>query len=202
MTQIEAEITIRIRRGDERAFKTVFHTLYSPLVYFANEYVGDKETGRNLVQNAFMKLWEKRADLKETENLKSYLYTITRNECISHLRHQKVIRQHIEKNTLHPEDLALNLEALNELDFNQIDLDNIQQIIQQTIDKLPERCREVFVLSRYAQLKNHEIATRLQITEKAVESNITRALKILRENLKDYLPAAILHLLFSSTHHF
>jgi RNA polymerase sigma-70 factor, ECF subfamily len=193
--EINAQMITLIKKGDHKAFGIIFKSLYSSLVYFANAYIHDREFSKNIVQTVFMKLWEKRNTLKESENLKSYLYTITRNECISHLRHLKVSQRFQTLNPTFTEDLDLNIGALNQLDFDKIDLDNIRRIVEQTLENMPERCREVFILSRYDQLKYHEISDKLQISVKAVESNITRALKLLRENLKDYLPLGILQLI-------
>ncbi len=195
--EIYSEVITLIKNGDEKAFGIVFRSFYGILVNFSNEYLADREASRSIVQTVFMKLWEKRDFLKESDSLKAYLYTITRNECISYLRHLKVSHRFAEKSTATAEDLQLNLDAINDLDFSNIDLENIERIIQETIENLPDRCREVFILSRYDQLKNQEIADKLQISVKAVEANITRALKIFRENLKDYMPAALLHILFN-----
>jgi RNA polymerase sigma-70 factor (ECF subfamily) len=104
----------------------------------------------------------------------------------------KVSRKFADKSREMIEKMQLNEEALNELDFSKIDLDAIEKIICDTLETLPERCREVFMLSRYDHLKNREIADKLGITLKAVEGNITRALKIFQVSLRDYLPSGFL----------
>jgi len=197
--EINSELVAMLKKGDEYAFRIVFRSFYQPLLHFAQAYLHDREIGRNIVQTVFMKLWEKRETLKENENLKPLLFTITRNESISYLRHQKASKRFLAQNHSSVEDIELNLGALEQLDFSKIDLDNIQKIVEQTLENMPDRCREVFILSRYNQLRNHQIAEALNISVKAVESNITRALKLLRENLKDYLPVGILQMILFHT---
>lgn len=193
--EINNELVILLKSGDENAFCILFRSFYNPLVHFAQAYIHDIEISKNIVQTVFMKLWEKKKSLKENENLKPFLYTLTRNESISYLRHEKAGKRFLSKNFQNADDLELSIGALEQLDFSKIDLDNIQKIVEQTLENMPDRCREVFVMSRYKQVKNHEIAGELGISVKAVESNITRALKILRENLKDYLPVGLLQII-------
>ena len=195
---IEKEVLVRLREGDSNAFESVFRFWYEPLVHFAEEYISDLESARNIVQNIFMKLWEKHELVNPDSNLKSYLYMATRNACLSHLRHIKVESSYFEKAIKNNEDLQLNYEALEELKLEQIDFSNLEKLIQDTIDSLPERCRQVFLMSRYEEMKNKEIAEKLNISVKAVEANITRAITKLRENTREYLPELVFFLLFNT----
>lgn len=122
----------------------------------------------------------------------------TRNACLSHMRHLRVEMAYFEKSLRYSDDLQLNYEALNELNLEQIDFSGLEKLIQDTIASLPERCREVFMMSRYEELKNMEIAQKLDISIKAVEANVTRALAKLRESTKDYLPELAFFLIFNS----
>ncbi len=195
---IEKNILENLKKGDSKAFESVFKFWYEPLVNFADEYISDLESSRNIVQTIFMKLWEKHQLVDPASNLKSYLYLATRNACLSHIRHLKVESAYFQKTLKNNEDLQLNYEALEELDIDRIDFQKLENIIQETIDSLPERCREVFLLSRVHDMKNREIAEKLDITVKAVEANITRALAKLRENTSQYLPELVFFLIFNS----
>lgn len=192
MKLIDKRILEQLKTGDPKAFEYVFMQWYEPLVHFADEYITDLESARNIVQNIFMDLWEKHSWVDPESNLKAYLYLATRNACLSFIRHHQVEVCYYEKSMRNSENLQLNYEALEQLKIDQIDLSNLEKIIQKTIDSLPERCREVFILSRYDDLKNKEIANKLDITEKAVEANITRALSRLRANTKEYMPQLFL----------
>ena len=196
--EINSELLVRLRNGDEKAFEIVFYSFYGMLVNFADAYLADREASRDIVQSVFLKLWNKRDDILGDQSLKAWLYCLTRNECISYLRHLKVSRKFADKSREMTEKMQLHEEALQELDFNNMELDVIEKIIRDTLETLPERCREVFIMSRYDHLKNREIADQLGITLKAVEGNITRALKIFQVSLRDYLPSVfvtfLLHL--------
>jgi len=195
---IEKKVLQNLKNGDTNAFESVFKFLYEPLVHFADEYISDLESARNIVQNIFMRLWEKHTLVDPDSNLKSYLYMATRNACLSHMRHLRVETAYFEKSLRSIDNLQLNYDALEELNIDQIDFSQLEKLIRETIDSLPERCREVFIMSRYDEMKNKEIALKLDITVKAVEANITRALAKLRENTKDYLPELVFFLLFNT----
>lgn len=192
MRPIDKRILEQLKTGDPKAFEYVFMQWYEPLVHFADEYITDLESARNIVQNIFMNLWEKHSWIDPESNLKAYLYLAARNACLSHIRHLQVEVCYYEKSMRNSENLQLNYEALEQMEIDQIDLCNLEKIIQETIDSLPERCREVFILSRYEDMKNKEIANKLDITVKAVEANITRALSRLRANTKEYMPQLFL----------
>jgi RNA polymerase sigma-70 factor (ECF subfamily) len=195
---IEKKVLENLKKGDPKAFELIFKAWYESLVNFAAEYLSDLESARNIVQNIFMKLWEKHTLVDPDSNLKSYLYMATRNACLSHLRHLKLETAYFEKSKKKLEDLQLNYEALDELNIEKIDFEVLEKLIRDTINALPERCREVFILSRYEDMKNKEIAETLNISVKAVEANITRALTKLRENTKEYLPELVFLLIFNS----
>ena len=195
---IEKKVLERLKDGDSKAFESIFKCWYEPLVHFADEYLSDLESARNIVQNIFMKLWEKHALVDPDSNLRSYLYIATRNACLSHLRHLRVENAYFEKSLRNSEDQQLNYDALEELNIDQIDFSKLEKLIQDTINSLPERCREVFLMSRYEEMKNKEIAEKLQISVKAVEANITRAITKLRENTREYLPELVFFLIFNT----
>ena len=192
---LNTELTNRLKTGDPKAFEILFSNWFEPLVNFSVQYIRDPEVARNIVQTIFMKVWEKRQLINEELNIKSYLFTATKNDCLSYLRHLRIENRYFETTTAQLSDYQLNYEALEQLSFDPVDLENIDRIIRDTVRQLPERCREVFIMSRYEDMRNKEIAEKLNISVKAVEANISRALKALRENLRDYLPVliAILH---------
>jgi len=190
--EINTELALQLKNGDKSAFEIIFKSFFEPIVNFADEYICEFEVSRNIAQTVFMKLWENRNMVDPEMNLKAYLYKSTRNLCISHLRHLKIENAYFGNKKKNYEDSVLNQQSLSFLDFDKIDLSAIESIINFTIETLPERCKETFLLSRFDGLKNSEIAEKQNISIKAVEANITRALKILRKNLKDYLPAALI----------
>ena len=188
MRNPEDNILKMLRKGDEAAFEVVFKSFYSKLYAFSKDYVTDSAIAENIVQDAFMVLWNKRAGLEEKTNLNAYLYTVVKNLSLNYLRHISVSTAYQKYEKSKKEELNLNIQALNDLETSKLAVKEIEQIIEETLDNLPLRCREVFEMSRFSGMKNREIADELGITEKAVEANVSRALKALKISLKDYLP--------------
>lgn len=170
-----------LKSGNERAFEKIFKDHYPNLVRYTQTIIHDKDKSQSLAQNVFVKLWEKRKQLDEVRNLLPYLITMVKYEAINYLKHEK--RQVRLPNV--PE--GLGYEYSTEIIIKQNDL---QERIIIAFDKLPERCREAFGLSRFENLTNSEIATRMGISIKGVEALITRSMKILRTELSEFLPSA------------
>ena len=168
----------QIAKGNEDAFDKLFAHFYEPLCRFAFSLLKDFDKSQSLVQNVFVKIWDKRQALSTVKNISSYLFSLTRNECIDYLRTNKRITPLDDDFTdTSGEDTTEHALRLNELN---------EQILRGTT-YLPARCRQVFELSRFEALNNREIADEMGITVKAVEANLTRALKFLRSFLGDYM---------------
>ena len=177
-----------LQNGDESAFEVIYKMYVPRLYYFVYEYIPQKDIAENIVQETLMVLWSKKSELTDNTNLGAYLFTVAKNNCLYKLREIKY-RQRIfnnaEVNELALEANYIALESLETTRFNEIE---IEQIIEHTLAQLPPQCRTVFNLSRFKGMKNREIAEELNISAKAVEGHITKALKIFRVALKDYLP--------------
>ncbi len=141
-----------------------------------------------MVQNTFLILWNKRNDLKEDTNINAWLYTVARNNCLEKLRGDKSQKNVFIHNHLNELELEINMDALSILDTSDLTFTEIEHIIENTLAGLAPQCRRIFELSRFENKKNKEIAEELEISAKAVEGQITRALKVFKATLKDYLP--------------
>ncbi len=194
MKALTNEILQLLNKHQEAAFEVVFKLYYPRLVYFAKEFVPDSEA-KNLVQDAFISMWDKKPQFINESQLQSYLYTNVKNNCLMYLRHEKVKKKYRSEAVLQKQN-QIYTEALSGLDTSTVTFQEIETIIEKTLLELPERCREVFILSRMEGKKNKEVAEVLDISVKAVEAQITKALKTLRISLKDYLPL-VAWLLFS-----
>jgi RNA polymerase sigma-70 factor (ECF subfamily) len=185
-----------IRRGDKKAFERVYHEFFDVLFYLSRQYLEKEQLAEEVVQDTFMKLWEVRESLPDETNIKNFLYTITKNNCLNLLRNEKIVLKH-QQNTRYLE-MKMNYEALDSLGDQVIEYDELQNKIQSAISNLPEDIRKVFIMNRFEDLKYKEIAEQLNISTKTVEARISKALKILRKELKDYLYIIyfISHLLF------
>jgi len=164
-----------LRSGRDSAYEELFKEFYKPLTVFANSYVKDLETGKEIVQDLFVHLYEKRRTLVISTSLKSYLYQSVRNRCLNHLKHQQVQKMHHDQ--MKPElDSTDNLE-------DKIRENELEHMVSKVVDQLPPRCKRIFIMSRVTGLSNGEIAEQLEISKRTVETQISNALKVLREKL-------------------
>jgi RNA polymerase sigma-70 factor (ECF subfamily) len=161
----------RVAQGDEKAFKMLFDYYYKHLVIFAIRYVDDKDLSESIVQNVFVKLWEKREAL-QIDSVHAYLITAVRNQCQNELKHQKIVRAY-EKNFIPNEWMAETVYPDEE----------VMARINQVIDQMPEQRRKIFKMNRLDGMRYKEIADKLEISPKTVEVQIGKALKYLRDNL-------------------
>lgn len=146
----------------------------------------------NIVQDIFMYLWEHRDMLESLTNLNAFLFTLAKNRCIDFYRHQTFIDSKKESlDSLQNRELKLKMEALMQFDENIFTEKEIEDLLAQAIEHLPEKCRQVFILSRMNGLKHEEIATQLNISVHTVQNHIVTAIRKLKVELKDYLPLFI-----------
>ena len=170
-----------LRSGEERAFVYLFDNYYDGLVNYAGRIVREAELANDLVQSTFCKLYEERKGLDVRLSIKSYLYKSVYNSCLNAIKHQKVVRNYIDREMLdfYFEEVVQRPEV--EVELLEQDL---RKALDEAVDRLPERCREVFVLSKMEELSNKEIADRLNISVKTVEAQMTKALSRLRKDLE------------------
>jgi RNA polymerase sigma-70 factor (ECF subfamily) len=167
--------------GDITTFEMLFRTYYQPLCNYAYTFLQDRQDAEEIVQSTFLMVWEKKNELAIRTSVKPYLYAMVRNACLNALKHEKIKQRHAGEELATAErsyDSVAHIVATNELEFR----------IKEAIDELPEQCRMVFKLSRFEELKYSEIAEQLGISIKTVENHMGKALKIMRDRLRDYLP--------------
>lgn len=176
----DMELIERIRKGDEKAFESLFRSYYKSLCFFSYKMVKDTVVAEEIVQDIFYHIWEKRDILDFNTSVKSYLFKSCQNNSLKHLRHQKIVSGYEEK--------VKSGDTENyDLQENYAEIGEIVGIIAQTLSQVPEKTREIFQLNRNEGLKYQEIADSLQISVKTVEAHMSSVLKIFRENLKEYL---------------
>jgi RNA polymerase sigma-70 factor, ECF subfamily len=186
----------KLRKGDPQAFSNLYITYYQKFLKFANSYAHDKEVAGNLVQDSFLALWENREKLTDDTYLPAYLLTLVKNNCLNHLTRLKTKLKAEENVQTHfIKSLELRCSTLEACDPQYLFSADVEAIIQSTLKTLPEKCRQAFMLSRFEGLTNKEISLRMKISLKGVEFHITKALKLLRENLKDYIISLVISFL-------
>ncbi len=173
----------RIRSGDKQVFEDLFRMYYKPLCGYAQTILKDLDEAEEAVQNLFFNLWSRRESLEINISVKSYLYRATHNDCLNRIKHGKV------KLAYSQEVKAMAGGTVN--GEESIHARELHKRIGTAVSELPEQCGMVFKLSRFENLKYQEIAERLDISVKTVENHMGKALKLLREKLKDYLPGLL-----------
>lgn len=169
-----------IKKGDKKSFELLFKQLYTPLVHYAHRLIGDQDESEGIVQQIFLSIWEKKEQLEIVGPVENYLYRATRYRCINYIKLELP-----KKKQLDPIEFANKIQS-EESDSVMQDKE-LTQAIQNAIDSLPVKCKEIFLLSRYSGLTYQEIADELDLSIKTVENQMTIALKKLREQLKSYI---------------
>ncbi len=170
-------------------FNADFERYYQRCVMFAKSYTHDTAQAECMAAEAISLLWEKASAGEKVELPLPYLFSIIRNKALHYLRRKGLEHQLMSsmENTAMRE-LKFRIDTLESCDPHALYAEDVQKILHRSLDELSAQSRDVFALSRFEGKTNREIALELGISEKAVEYHITKTLKKLREDLKDYLP--------------
>lgn len=176
----ERELLDRLRRGDESAYESIFRQWYAPLVAMATALLRDRGPAEEVVQDVMLELWRRRDSLTLEQSLRAYLFQASRNRALNYIRRQRVeARGEPTIAAAMPTPSSADAEARES---------ELSVAIQEAIAGLPDRCREVFELSRIHGRKYSEIAIELGISVKTVEAQMGKALRVMREKLGAWLP--------------
>jgi RNA polymerase sigma-70 factor, ECF subfamily len=182
-------ITKLLIEKDEAAFEQVFKKHFKGLHGYAFAILKDAEDAEEMVQQVFLKLWEKAERLNFSGSVAAYLYRSVHNACLNYIKHQKVKHNH---------QLYVAYSMKNEVGQtgNRTVTKELEKKFDEALNDLPEQCRTIFQLSRFEGLKYREIADQLDISIKTVENQMGKALKLLRVKLVDFLPLLFIFLHF------
>lgn len=169
----------------ETRYEDMFKTYFTSLCYFAGKYIKDVDSCKEVVHKVFVNIWENHSTFDFEKSPKSYLFTAVYNRCMNYLRDLKKM------------DNMDNEVVLNTAEYT---IDHLQEAeiedkIWKTINSLPAKCKEIFILNRFEDKKYAEIAEILGISIKTVEGQMSKALQTLRQNLKDYIHFLLIFLL-------
>lgn len=170
----------RLRQGDETAFDEIFRTWYPSLVRSAESIARSRAVAEEIVQDVMLELWRRRESLARDTSPQAYLFQSTRNRALNDVRHERV-----ERKVEHILTARSNIDASAPAELVE---EEIEVALKSAVAELPERCREVFELSRTSGLKYSEIAAVLGISVKTVEAQMGKALRSLRVKLAKWLP--------------
>lgn len=170
-------------------FEEAYISYYARMKRFARQYVIREEDAENIVQDIFFELWEKQLDFTSFVNLNGFLFMMLKNRCIDFLRRKTLEQQAVDEiQSEYIRTLKLKFESLEALDNKFLDESDIDTVIKNAIDRLPEKCREIFVMNKIEGKKQKVIAQELNISIHTVESQMAIAYKKLKEALKDHMP--------------
>lgn len=177
-TQNEKDLIDQLKRGNESAFETIFNTYYASLCFFAGQFLNDDEIAEEIVQDLFVTIWSKRNEIRVDSSLKNYLFRSVKNYCLNQIQHFRIREKYAAKVK---EDVQ---HEIQESDYF-LEVGLIKKI-DESIESLPGKRKQIFKLSREEGLKYKEIAEKLNLSIKTVEAQMGLALKQLREDLKEY----------------
>jgi RNA polymerase sigma-70 factor (ECF subfamily) len=170
------ELARGIKYSDTTAFRRLFESTNQLIFNFLYYRLGNVEAAEDILQEVFVKLWEKRDQINEHMSIKSYLMTIAHNLAANWVRHNHVVmRFQLEQANEHP---------MSENPYLEYEFRETQNLLTEALAGLPNQPRIVFMMSRFEGLKYQEIAERLGLSVKTVESHMVKALKMLRESLQ------------------
>lgn len=161
-------------------FGILFRQSYPELCSFVVQFVRSRAVAEELVQDLFLRLWERRAEWEIELPSRSYLYQAVRNRALDHLKHERIVQQTASRS-------AAEAERTEPVPDTDLASQGLELAIRRAIEQLPDRTRQVFVLSRGHGLTYGQIASALGISVKTVEAQMGRAFRILRDRLRDHL---------------
>lgn len=177
----ELLILKKIKGGDIKAFEDLFRCYYFPLCCYAAGITGQMEVAEEIVEELFYVLWKEREHLQIFQSVKSYLYRATRNHSLQYCEHEEVRNRHRES------VLATSASEQSTDPHQQMEYEELQKFINNTLEKLPVRRRQIFEMHRMEGRKYSEIAARLSLSVKTVEAEMTKALRTLRKEVETYI---------------
>jgi RNA polymerase sigma-70 factor (ECF subfamily) len=174
----DTEIIGRIRQGDVGQFESLFRSSYVSLVRYAKTLIKDHDTAEEIVQDLFFRLWQDKEKIKIESSLNGYLFRSVHNRCLHYIEHNRVVERHAE-------EMSHRQSESQESPSDILHYKELQARIARILERLPERCGKIFYMSRFEGLKYTEIAKKLSVSLKTVESNMGRALKEFRKELTE-----------------
>jgi len=175
MPETDIQLICKIKTGDYTAFGVLFERYYSLLCNCAFKFVRDNFAAEDIVQEVFVRIWETRSKINITGSVKSYLFIAVRNRSLNKIESETTRREYSTLFRIHQND---------EVSHNELELEEFREHLFRCIQKLPARCKDVFVESRFKEMKQEQIAEKMHISLKTVKAQVGKALRFLQSCLQ------------------
>ena len=186
-------LLFKLREGNHVAFRCLFQTYYQRLFLFACKFV-EEDIAKDLVQDCFLELWKNRKNTEISASFSAWIFTVVKNRCYKYLKEESKKSDNQNNYRLKLKEEELNFFIHSEKSILEFE---VKERIQKVVELLPTKCSLVFNESRFNGLSNQDIAEKYNISLKAVEKHISKALKLFREEFKDLI-TVLLALFFQS----
>ncbi|MCG8698682.1 MAG: RNA polymerase sigma-70 factor [Bacteroidales bacterium] len=187
MKSPDKDILHGIYKKDIKTFELLYNQYFNRLCHYAYSYIDERKQAEDIVHDVFVALWNKKLEADTIECISSYLFRAAHHKCVSYLRHKIVQRKYEARHSLKIKEAELMYHDYKNYTFSSLQLQEMQDIIDTTINDLPGKTADIFKLSRKEELKNTEIATKLNVSVKTVEYHMTKALQALQQALKEFI---------------
>ena len=177
----------KIQQGDTTAFELLYHILYKGLCQYASQLIKDRHDAEEVVQDVFVNIWNKRKEIVSQDmSIRNYCYRLVHNQCLDALRRYNTRRASFVH--LLPSEAWVKISetyGFDEFIVERLESEDTEKKIRQIVGKLPVKCREIFNMSRFENMSNEEIASKLKLSENTVKTQIYRALQKIKDGLND-----------------
>lgn len=179
-------------KADIQHFNQLYANYRQKYIRFATSYVHEDTVAEDLVMESLMYYWERRSTLEHIDNISMYILTVLKHKCLNHLQRQRTW-DNLSENMLTDTqwDIQMRISSLEACNPEQLFSDEVQQLLDEALQSMPEKSRQIFIMSRYEEKTYKEIAVAMNLSVKSVEFHMSKVLSVLRKSLKDYLPLLI-----------
>ena len=174
-----------LEKDESIAFEALFRLYYDKLLHIAIGYLMEYADAEEVVQDVFLKLWEKRNKLKKIDNINGYLYRMTKNKCLDYIKHNKIKLSHSKND--YDKRMSIQYQFIKDEAASLLLENELKKKITESIALLPEKCKCVFIKSRMEGMKHQEIAEIMGLSKRTVDNHISNALQHMRHHLREFL---------------
>lgn len=187
MNNLEKGLLQRIKKGDKKAFDQLFENHFSKLCHYAYLMVREEDAAEDIVTEVFYQFWCKRNELQIKVSVRKYLFRSIHNMALNYLKHEGIVKQYKDLNIVMHREKEILSDNYNTSPLKLLEYKEMESLINQAIEELPDQCRQVFEMNRFKGMKYREIAKEMSISLSTVKYHMSTALQTLKEKLNKYL---------------